>query len=317
MGFLDDAKGFLDKITGTGEKDKVSDSRGAEDFLEDLDTVFYQPKSQNWYSAQPYGFKLTQRDNSIFTMFLPINPSNLTITTNFATNVIPTLYGTVEEHSEVRYYDISIEGTTGIAPRYVVPSKSSPSDAYTASSPGRLSFPISEGISSALGGFFAQTLGTIQKIAQTASDLINGAPKPKRGFDDAVSGYMAFHNLYRFLLQYKKDAAGEAGLKGVRKDHPLVFFNYKDNNQYNVAVEKFVLRRTAADPMLYFYSIQLRGYALDDTVGDIIDNIGERYGVLGVDGVKDSSLFSKMKNLSSGVKSIVGSAVGGMNILGR
>src|SRR6185369_1371883 len=73
----------------------------------------YKVIKSNWFTAKPYGFKFTPRAGKAMTMFLPIAPSNLTISTGFATNAIPTLYGTVEEHSPVRYYDITIEGTTG------------------------------------------------------------------------------------------------------------------------------------------------------------------------------------------------------------
>jgi hypothetical protein len=72
----------------------------------------------NWYQALPYGFKNVRRDGSVRIMFLPISPSNIQVVTHYATNIVPTLYGTVEEHSEQRYFDITISGTTGFSPRY-------------------------------------------------------------------------------------------------------------------------------------------------------------------------------------------------------
>jgi hypothetical protein len=274
----------------------------------------YSVEPNNWYSAKPYGFKLSTRDNKTITMFLPISPNNLTIQTNFATNVIPTLYGTVEEHSDVRYFDITIEGTTGMAPKFVAPSFSEPGDAYNETrKSGRASFQITQAISA--GGFFSKTLGLVNQIKDKATDLISG-PKTKYGVVSDNSGYVAFHNLYRFLLQYKKDAAGVSSTT-EREKHPLTFFNYKDNNQYDVAVKSFVLRRSAENPMLYYYSIQLRGYNLRSVGPTVDEDLSKRLKDLGLNGVDSSSVLGDIKSLSNQAKSIIGSALGGINVLGR
>ena len=198
----------------------------------------YKVESQNWYSAKPYGFKMTTRDGGTFTMFLPISPQNLNISTPFATNMIPTLYGTIEEHSDVRYFDITIEGTTGMAPKHVAPSfAKDPGAAFKETrKSGRTNVEIASSISA--GGFFSKTLGLVNQIKNKAADLLDGGQKPKAGLIPDNSGYVAFHNLYRFLLQYKKDASSTSGTQ-IRKEHPLTFFNYKDNNQYDVVVKSF------------------------------------------------------------------------------
>jgi hypothetical protein len=285
----------------------------------------YTLESQNWYSAKPYGFKASFRDGKTIIMFLPINPSNLTIATNFATNLIPTLYGTVEEHSEVRYFDISIEGTTGMAPKFVAPfvkdgdmeHKLSPGDAYNSlRKSGRSTFEIASSLSA--GGFFAKTLNQFNQIANKASDLISGN-KPKTGINPENSGYVAFHNLYRFLLQHKKDAAGARDSQVAFKDneHPLTFFNYKDNNEYNVVVRSFTMRKSADNPMLYYYSIQLRGYNLRSIKDKVDEDLSKRLQDLGLSGVDSSSILGDIKSISSQAKSILGSAIGGINVLGR
>jgi hypothetical protein len=286
-------------------------------------TETYKILVSNWYKAQPYGFKISMRDGKNLVMFLPINPSNIQISTNFATNIIPTLYGTVEEHSDVRYYDISIRGTTGIAPRHINPQikkGAEPGDYYkTSRQPGRTSFAVAQSASGSIAasGFFQKTLGALNNALNKASELANGSPKPKHAFSDENSGYVAFHNLYRALLQYKKDAAGISSNR-KRKDHPLTFFNYKDNNQYDVAVRNFTMERSAENPMLYNYSIQLRGYNLSTVGGTKVDeDLAQRQTDLGIDGVQSSSLLSDMKKISNGAKSIVGSLVSGINILGR
>lgn len=277
----------------------------------------YKVESQNWYSAKPYGFKMKTRAGGTFTMFLPISPSNLSISTPFATNVIPTLYGTVEEHSDVRYYDITIEGTTGMAPKFIEPGAGVDSSIlYSAlRKQGRSTTPIASSISA--GGFFAKTLGIANQIKNKAADLLDGGVKPKSGINAENSGYVAFHNLYRFLLYYKKDASGTSGNTQDRTTHPLTFFNYKDNNQYDVVVRSFNLRRSADNPMLYYYSIQLRGYNLQSITAPVDDSLTQRLADLGLNGVDGSSILGDIKSLSSQAKGILGSFVGGISVLGR
>lgn len=280
----------------------------------------YTVEAQNWYTAKPYGFKINFRNGTSTVMFLPISPSNLTISTNFATNVVSTLYGTVEEHSEVRYYDISIEGTTGMAPKFVDPSMpakdADPGASYSkAKKPGRSTASVAESISA--GGFFSKTLGVLNQIKNKSADLLDGGVKAKSGIAANNSGYVAFHNLYRVLLKYKKDASGVEGGGARRSKHPLTFFNYKDNNQYDVVVRSFTMRRSADNPMLYNYSIQLRGYNLTNIGKSIDEDLSKRLADLGLNGIDSSSMLGDMKSLSSQVKGIVGSAIAGINILGR
>jgi hypothetical protein len=210
-----------------------------------------------------------------------------------------------------------IEGTTGFAPKYVDPAYGKPSEVDSTRSSGRDSFSVSAGL--ALGGFFSKTLGTLSKALDKASDLLNGGPKPIAAFKDEQSGYVAFHNLYRFLLKYKKDAAGltQNPIK-KRTKHPLTFFNYKDNNEYDVAVVAFSLRRSSDNPMLYNYSIQLRGYNMRTIGGDKIDSgLKERVAEMGLDGIDGSSFLGDIKTKSNNVKAIIAATVGGKNILGR
>lgn len=300
--------------------DGTSGGEGAQQFLsKGLSGLgSYSIQYDDWYTAKPYGFKANLRDGRTVVMFLPINPTNLTITTEFATNVIPTLYGTVEEHSDVRYFNISIEGTTGMAPKFVDPyisgESATASDAYSAvSASGRSSFKVDSSMS--LGGFFPKTLAMINNIKNKVSDIVDGSPKPKMGLSHEESGYVAFHNLYRFLLQYKKDAAGIFDTQ-QRKTHPLTFFNYKDNNQYDVVVKSFTLRRSADNPMLYFYSIQLRGYNLRTIEKTVSDDITKRLADFGLDGLGSSKL-EEMKDYSSKAKAVLGALAGGFNTLGR
>jgi hypothetical protein len=285
-----------------------------------LDSL-YKPDANSWYTAKPYGFKLNTRSGTPFIMFLPINPSNINISTSFATNIIPTLYGTVEEHSDVRYYDIVIEGTTGMSPKFVEPANSAdPGFAYGALQlPGRARFSIA---AIPLGGFFSSTIGQITNILDQAGKALStitgkdNAPA-ETGLYNNQTGYIAFHNLYRFLLKYKKDAAGVES-QVPRTTHPLTFFNYKDGNQYDVAIRNFTLRKSAENPMLYYYSITMRGYNIRPSGSvSIGEDLNQRLSDLGLDGVKSSSLLSTIKGISANAKAIVGSVSNGANLFGR
>lgn len=316
MGFnISDLKSIFDRPKPQDVPKIQGPLPSANDLMNNMDKS-YKVESQNWYAAKPYGFRMTTRDGGTFTMFLPISPSNLNITTPFATNIVPTLYGTVEEHSDVRYFDITIEGTTGMSPKFVAPGAGTDSAILYSQlrKEGRLTTPIASSISA--GGFFAKTLGLANQIKNKAADLLDGGVKPKTGINADNSGYVAFHNLYRFLLQYKKDAAG-VNSSTNRQSHPLTFFNYKDNNQYDVVVRGFTMRRSADNPMLYYYSIQLRGYNLRAITAPINESLTQRLKDLGLNGVDSSSVLGDIKSLSSQAKGIIGSFVGGINILGR
>jgi len=279
--------------------------------MTDMETIYETNSDEtntntrhNWYKQKPYAIVFTGRKKKPQTFFLPISPSNLSITTHWATNVISTMYGTVEEHSEQRYYDISIIGTTGMSPRYYRPIgfQKTPAD-------GRVGFPIRESlIKGNLGGFLKRTQALANNALNQASDIFGEDP-PKNGVDLDSTGYVAFHNLYKFLLTYKKDVSGENS-SGQRLEHPLTFINYKDNNEYDVAITGFQLTRDAGNPMLYNYNMTMRAYNLRSAGQSIKKgaDIQDRATNLGLDGIK-TSLFSKMANKARQAKNAAYSAI--------
>jgi hypothetical protein len=252
---------------------------------------------ENWYKQLPYGFKF--RD-MIF--YLPISPSNLNITTHFATNMISTMYGTVEEHSEQRYYDITISGTTGMSPRYYESTKTQLTDKIV----GRAMNPVKSRIAGIAGGFMKRTQSLIENTVQQASDLV-GEPAPSSGIDLRRTGYAAFHNFYKFLLLHKKVATGQVKIGSGSKN--LIFLNYKDNNQYNVVIQTFQLTRDASNPMLYNYNISMRGYNL---IAADTENIGldvaNRLNNLGLNGIH-TSLATQLANKARKAKNAAYSAI--------
>lgn len=303
-------------------------------FVVDLDRKGYQIQEDNWYKALPYGFKFRDRKGDEHVMFLPINPQNITVTTHYATNVITTLYGTVEEHSEQRYFDILIEGTTGITPKYTKPIPAeSVNDIKGNVSPGRARYDVSVPIDPNIaGGFFSQTIGVANAIIGRAQDLVQGKQdKDISGIPSLKdTGYYAFHRLYKFFLLYKEDASGvsmdngkiDKNPRSTRGDdgsaHPLAFMNYKDNVMYDVSIQKFTLNRSANNPMQYQYSIVLRAYNLRGISGTLeLSDLPNRLQELGLTGVQSSTLLSEVSEATNSVRQIAAGALGGFNILGR
>lgn len=289
----------------------------------------YKMVGSNWYAAKPYGFRYTPKSGNQWVMYLPINPSNLSITTHFATNLIPTIYGTVEEHSPVRYHDIVIEGTTGMVPKFPFPLKAT-ENVYGVVG-GRKAFSIKVDLSLIAGGFFSKTLGAVDKTISSAKNFLFGEDQMETGVKLDQTGYLAFHNLYRFLLKYKKDVAG-IGIKAKdeRPDTtprdpklgpPLVFFNYKDNNEYSVVVKSFTLRRDKENPMLYYYNISLRGYDLKQI--NIDNNIlgkvssSDMLAHLGLDSVKGAPILTQIKEKANHARDVLATVGNGINQLGR
>ena len=284
-------------------------------------------KSDNWYKSLPYGFSFSDRSSKSETdkngkhlIWLPISPSNIQVTTHFATNLVTTLYGIVEEHSEVRYYDIVISGTTGYAPRYVAPVSGGETNNEGIATAGRSAFEADFNLS--LGGFAQQTVGIINQVADKindiGSDLTGSTPNPA-GVSSSNSGYVAFHNLYRFFLQYKKDTAGTTPLgQSQRKTHPLQFLNYKDGIKYDVVPMDFQLSRSAESPMLYNYTIKLRAFNLrsvNDTQQDT-DQLS-KMGLGTVDSpINAPSIFAKLQAGVGGAMAAAGGIASGLSSLG-
>lgn len=263
---------------------------------------------ENWYKQRPYAFKFREQ-----TFYLPISPSNLTISTHFATNIITTMYGTVEEHSEQRYFDIVINGTTGMSPRYY---KTIGSEKVEAKTIGRAGSEVKSMFGGVLGGFFKRTQAMIENTINQASDLL-GEDEPTTGIDLSRTGYAAFHNFYKFLLLHKKHIMGQDGAREIGSgDSFLRFINYKDNNQYDVVIQGFQLSRDSSNPMLYNYNITMRAYNLR-TAGTISagSDISSRADELGLSGI-ETSLFSKMSNKARKAKNTAYSTIAGFKGFG-
>lgn len=307
------------------------------------DTAPYSIEANNWYKSLPYGFSFFSRDEKAgdkakSTVWLPIAPENVSIKTYFATNLVTTLYGVVEEHSEVRYYDITISGTTGYVPRFTAPFEkgAAVSDVQSA---GRDSFKddsLLGSLSNTVGGFLPEVTNTISQVNDTIqgfNEAVNGKQNPT-GVVPTKSGYYAFHKLYQFFLKYKRDTAGQPpGQKGKsltdalagavslpstgtakrRNVHPIQFLNYKDNTKYDCVPMDFTLTRSANSPMLYNYSIKLRAYNLRDVSASNVKNSSDlltnNLSKLGLDGLEGQSAFASLSAVAGDAATLVSTII--------
>jgi hypothetical protein len=313
-----------------------------------LENDIYNVEPNRWYKAYPYGFAFsgakTKQGDAVEEIFLlPIAPNNINTTTHFATNIVTTLYGIIEEHSEVRYYDITISGNTGIAPKNVLPTTSTLSvkkDPFnqpppnevdkTKPSVGRISFKPQSGLVGSLGGFLPEVTNTINAAANLVKSVTTNADSiNETGITPTQSGYYAFHNFYKFLLRYKQDVSGtnsNSGSSGfsielpkigggsngkgskIREVHPLQFLNYKDNIKYDVVPIAFTLTRSADNPLLYVYNIKLRAFNLRNATSKVDSN--NLLADLGLGDIK-GSLFSKMTGVVGKASTLI-SGLGGI-----
>ena len=292
--------------------------------LKGTDKEPYNVEPTNWYKSLPYGFSFFDIDSKAAdraksTMYLPISPNNISVTTSFATNVITTLYGVIEEHSEVRFYDIVIAGTTGFAPRFVAPFKSG-TKIGDMQSTGRSAFEA-KGVPD-LGGLLPEVTNTINQVLDIANDIqntFNGGVSNPTGIDPAKSGYVAFHNLYKFFLKYKEDAANIVGAinskpsslptslptvsSTKRSLHPIQFLNYKDGIKYDCAPLSFTLTRSAEKPMEYNYVIKLRAFNLQNVNSKAPE--ANQLAKFGLGGLEGQSLFTKMTSIAGNASTVI------------
>jgi len=307
---VDDVKSKVGSALNNKHAAAGLDLQGQSDLSAQMNGIYTTSDYTNWYRQRPYAFIFTNKEGVDWTFYLPIAPSNININTHFATNVITTMYGTVEEHSEQRYYDITIAGTTAMMPRYYTMIDEQIGDIATVI--GRSGPLVKSNLSDKAGGFFKRQFDLIEATANKISDAIGGEKKITTGVNLKRTGYVAFHNFYKFLLAYKKDTAS-AGIRVSSQSggsaHPLRFVNYKDNNQYDVSVQQFQLTRNSDEPFLYNYNIVLRAYNLRSAnAAEISLDIENRKTALGLDGIK-TSLLAKIANTAADAKRAAYSAI--------
>ena len=301
-----------------GDEETVEYTKVGEDF-----PYLIKDNKTQWIATVPYALALRQGLGSntddiqdicdggtlldkLQMFYFPINPESMNITTPFAVTITPTAGGIVEENSGVVFYNIQLRGTTGVTPninfktgQVITPQTlTKPSNDDTGGRPVVQSNLISKNGS----GFGANTVNAINSAAST----IVGVDNPIVKSSISLSGYNAFHSLYRLICRYNQ--AKSQGSKAI-----LFFVNYKDGNQYQVAIKNFTLIRDKSRPHLYQYSIDMQGWSIQsaDDKAPAAATQEERLKQLGL--TNGTSLKAELANAIEGVKSVIRAAANTLN----
>lgn len=222
-----------------------------------LDSQVQTVPIKNWNSSGQYVFSIMEQDGTSHKVFednfvaLRIPPQSIQITTTFASSVIATNNGILEEHNGSIFSMISIAGTTGLLPdrkTSVVP----PTGAA--------------GVATALGNAIAPAAtaaitGLVKGISRTLEKL--GIKKAEEE-DLTRTGYFQFWALHHLFKRY----AAMKKRKGY-EDIRLAFSSVKDGVTYLCMPVSFEMRRDSSAPMLYRYAISLKAWKVVKAIPDV------------------------------------------------
>jgi hypothetical protein len=116
---------ITDSVSGlvNGLLGKSNETKPYPDADTRISIALNQITPSNWLKSIPYAFSVQSasgQDDFVANLFsdfvLPLNPSDIAQDENFSINIRPTQGGSVVQHSGIRYRDLIISGTTGIAP---------------------------------------------------------------------------------------------------------------------------------------------------------------------------------------------------------
>lgn len=197
------------------------------------------------------------------TVRLIIPPQAINIQTQFATNVIATNNGILEEHNGTVFRMITISGTTGVWPGRAQQTSNSLFKI------GKQMFPAAAsaisnvvkagmGLAGAAVGFADsfKNKSSANAINQTDKKSEKGGDPAVKAAEDAYeTGHAQFWKLYNFFVAYTE-------FKKTQKGHVarLIFTSPKDGIDYTVTPLAFDLRRDARNPLLYNYNIVLKAW---------------------------------------------------------
>ena len=303
---------------------------------------------ERWHQVFPYQFIIMQNkkeDSSgikagsaqlaIYT--LPIPPQALNMRMVSASNVTPTLGGVVEETSANVFWEISLNGTTGVAvgkagnlAQQLAPDKKGIEASWSLDYAKSLLFGDApkvaskfrevikttgelSGIFGALQGAAGKVLGGLDQLDKVtgsgatggvgaANGMLQQALLPSPMFNaSSVSrtknGFGEIQQMQRFLLVYSR-------LKGAfPNEFFLKFVMHKTNQQWMCSIKDFQISQNAQNPMLYRYSIQLKCWQVG-SAGKEEDTNKMAYDRFGVGGDLAPVNILSVKQASKGLKSI-------------
>lgn len=291
------ANSAFDTLTGGTQSPTVPSPEGIEDFLQNGGTGpqandLWAIEPQNWYKIFGYRFTVAKATNvdsvlsqtrgntngpqPLFTNFtLPIPPQSLIVKPIFPSKVTPTLGGVVEETSPVKFWMVSMSGTTGTSIGRVEEDRRKRNKMATVfrdtiETTGLLANAAQglEAITNQVGGFIdtgraVEAFGENPTLANAgvAVGAVTGAYSntllpptafSKSAVDGKSNGFSEAHELQKFFYLYN-------GLKADKpSDYALLFTNFKTDQTFRCVVKDFNLQVAADNPHLYKYQIQLQ-----------------------------------------------------------
>lgn len=228
--------------------------------------TFKDLDSDGWDQYFPYQLLIVHADDDggytpipRWRFTLPIPPEALTITTPFADRVEATLNGYTEKLGGAPFRDIMLTGTTGI-------NLEKGNVEGTLPAGGIVGRGVVNAARSIQGDFNALVSGTPIRINNEVTPAKSDTPFQ-------TSGFMQFHALRTFLEGYvalkqsseipDQDELGN-NANEVKRYKPenlrLAFCTWKDQAFYLCTLRMFDMKRSAASPLEYSYSLQLRAF---------------------------------------------------------
>lgn len=237
-----------------------------------------QLDATRWNQLYRYSFQICKanKDGSVFLtgsteipdgfnaakVSLRLPPQSITITTPFASSVVATNKGILEENNGIVFRNITIAGTTGLYPDAKVVNNSS-----NLKGPLGLVQSIFPGVTTAIGDVLKQVKAVKNAVVGDDSKR-ELTPNPESQFELQNTGYYQFWVLHNFLVAYAE--MKKRKLSGTdASEFRLIFNSPKDNIAYVITPVSFDLRKDKSEPMLYRYSISFRAW--DIAIGSASD----------------------------------------------
>jgi hypothetical protein len=244
---------FFPYVTPKGELwDKLMDYR-----LLVIDTTNNNQVSPNGGNGGPISINPLGNGTLAFTpmtpnweFYFPITPQQLSITDAYAINTSATLRGILEEHSGIRFKNITIQGTFGVWA-------------------GRPSIVSPPGTPNILQSVFGGTIAAAQNVATQFTSIINNITNgsnsnkpttirpgdPNDPEDGLGTGYYQQLMLQQFLEQY-----AEAKRNPANAGWRLVFDIPKQNQSFIVTPVAYTWNENVNRPMEINYNIQFKAW---------------------------------------------------------
>lgn len=255
---LSQVSGPLNNAVKLGALNPFNDSLGAStaDLITQSASSYTDP-FYNWYSNDGtsfnsvfgYQFVITNLGRVVQHFYLPLAPSNISMTVPVATAIAVTMKGITEDNNAAPVRQIVISGETGV---------------WHTSQPQGSS---NSTVSNTLDYLFKNTIQAANNVANAVNKTVaafSGNPQATSGplnYDNPTdaatinqSGYWSFHNMIRFLDFYITNKKTRAG-----KDMRFTFQMHKDQMYYDCILTGYNWQKIAGTTE-YSYTINLTAY---------------------------------------------------------